>query len=260
MPPSELDPLALARALGIAWSLVTRGSYRGESIMLPGGSAGFAGEQFLPTNWAVVHGPDGVDGAVRSFAGRLRERELPGLIAVSPAAAEQAAPPARDLRLTPDEPVPLMVCTPDSFSPPAEARGLRVARAGDARAVAAIADVLADAFGAPYDACRGYIGTSRRDTPGVDFFLANLEGRGAAALTTARVADTVGVFALGTRPDQRRQGAAAAALTSAMRYHLERGATTFVLQTSTMGRLLYRSLGYEVVEEAVTWLVLPGTR
>jgi len=256
----EVDPLSLARALGIAWSLVTRASLRGESILLRGGSAGLAGEQFLPTNWVVVHGPEGVDAAVRAFAGRLRAHELPGLIAVSPAVAELAEPAARELRLAPDEPVPLMACPAEAFRPRTHSVDVSVVRAVDDRDVEAVADVLADAFGAPYDACRGYLGTSRRDTPGVDFFLARVEGRGAAALTTARVDDVVGVFAMGTRPDERRQGAAAAALTGAMRYHLDRGAAMFVLQTSAMGRPLYKSLGYEVVEEAATWLVLPVSR
>ena len=260
MTPPEPDPMSLARSLGLAWSLVTRASLRGESILLRGGSAGLAGEQFLPTNWVVVHGPEGVDTAMRAFAGRLRARELPGLIAVSPAVAELAEPAARELRLTPDEPVPLMACRAEAFRPRADSAEIRVVRARHDRDVEAVADVLADAFGAPYDACRGYLGTSRRDTPGVDFFVAALEGRGAAALTTARLGDVVGIFALGTRPDQRRQGAAGAALTAAMRYHLDRGAATFVLQTSTLGRPLYESLGYENVEEAVTWLVLPGAR
>ncbi|HMK91588.1 MAG TPA: hypothetical protein VK576_01185, partial [Thermoleophilia bacterium] len=183
----EPDPLSLARTLGIAWSLVTRASLRGESILLRGGSAGLAGEQFLPTNWVVIHGPEGVDDAVRVFAGRLRARELPGLIAVSPAVAELAAPAARELRLTPDEPVPLMACPAEAFRPRADSAGARVVRAAVDRDVEAVADVLADAFGAPYDACRGYLGTGLRDTPGVDFFLASLEGRGAAALTTARI-------------------------------------------------------------------------
>ena len=262
MSSSELDPLALARTLGLAWALVTRTSTRGESLLLPGGSAGLAGEQLLPTNWVVVHGPEGVERAVRAFAGRLRERELPGLIAVSPAVAAQAATVARELRLTSDEPVPLMVCAAGSFRPRVAPGGIQptVVRTADDRDVEAVAAVLADAFGASYAACRGYLGTSRRDTPQVDFFLAALDGHAAAALTTARVDDVVGVFAMGTRPGQRRQGAAGAALTGAMRYHLERGAAAFVLQTSTMGRLLYESLGFRVVEESVTWLVLPGTR
>jgi len=256
---ASLDALALARALGVAWSVVARGSARGESLLLPGGSAGLAGEQLVPTNWVVVHGPDGVADAVRVFAGRLRDRGLPGLIGVSPAVAAPAEPVAVELGLTPGDPLPLMACPAGAFrSAERPGDGLDVVQVRDEAGLDEVAGVLADAFAAPFDACRGYLGPPGRHATGIGFFLSRIDGVGAAAVTTAQVGDVVGIFAMGTRADLRRRGAGAAALTAAMRHHLDRGAVVFVLQASDMGRPLYEALGFATLEEAATWLVLPA--
>jgi hypothetical protein len=256
MSLTGIDTLALNRAVGDGWCLLARGALRGESLLVRAGSAGIGGEEVIAMNWAVVHGPDGVPEAIGAFAQRMRDRAIPGLICVAAAAAAEARPAAQELALAPGDPIPLMVCPRDGFRPgaarhPAE----HVTSEAGAREVA---EALAESFAVPIEACAAFLGTSWRDSPEVDLFMSRVDGQAAAALATARVGEIVGVYAMGTRPDLRRRGAGAAVLTAAMRHHVARGAQAFVLQASSLGEPLYRALGYETVEQASVWLILPG--
>ena len=252
---TDEEALALNRAVGDGWSLLAGGARRGESIIMRGGSAGISGEPTVVMNWAVVQGPEGVEDALRAIVLRLRERAVPGIVCVGARAAAEAAPVARELGLAADHPVPLMVCGTEGFAP-GEARCVAEHVTSAAQA-SEVAETLAAAFGLELDLCVGFLGKSWRVTPGVDLFLSRIEGRATAALATARVEDTVGVYAMGTRPDRRRRGAGAAALSAAMQFHLDHGASLFVLQASALGEPLYRSLGYEKVEDAAVWVVMP---
>jgi hypothetical protein len=248
--PSEL---ALARACGDGWCRVTRYARHGEIVQLPGGSLGIGGEDFAEMNWAVVHGPEGVEEAMRAFAQRLRARELPGVIGVLPEVAGRAAAVAAGMGLIPDAPWPLMACRRNAF------RGVDSAcpagSVGSEAEVKETARVIAAAFGLAPELCVAMMGDYLEAAPDVDFWLARVDGVAAAAVGTARVGPVVGVYAMGTVPELRRRGAGAAALGFAMQSHIDRGAEAFVLEASTVGAYLYRRLGYETVCLTPVWLV-----
>ena len=91
----------LGRAVGDGWCAFVRGAVRGEALLVPGGSLGIGGEAFPDMNFGYVFGPEGVGDAVRRFDQLLRERRLPGSIAVlSPAARSRSCARTRRTRGT----------------------------------------------------------------------------------------------------------------------------------------------------------------
>ena len=248
--------IAFAREVGDGWARLVRGAVHGEALLLPGGSLGIGGEAFGEMNWADVYGPDGAAAAdaLRAFAARLRERGLPGFITATSAVADEVAAAAAELGLPPDDlPMPLMACGADRARP--VGRRHQTERVTDQTLVLQVAEVLGEAFECPAWMCANMLGPDLVVMPDVDVFVANVDGEMAAVVGTARVGSTVGVYAVGTRPSLRRRGAAAAALSAAMEYHLGRGAAAFGLHASTEGAPVYERLGFEVVDRVAGWMV-----
>lgn len=252
------SPAGVARALGEGWCRFVRGAVHGEVVVLPAGSLGIGGEDFAEMNWGMVHGPDGVADAVRQFGGRLRARGLPGVVGVSPEVASMAAPVAEELGLTAEEPWPMMMCSAKAHCP-AVARDAgaapRATRVSDAAALAAACDVMGAGFGLAGWQCGSMLGPRFLGQADVDLFLATLEGLPAAVAGTGRVGDFVGVYAVATAPELRRRGAASAAVSAAIAYHLDRGARLFGLMASEAGAPVYGTLGFVTVELTPVWSV-----
>jgi GNAT superfamily N-acetyltransferase len=243
-----------AREVGDGWARLVRGAVHGESLLLPGGSLGVGGEAFAEMNWGDVFGPDGADDALRAFAARLRERGLPGMIAATSAVADEVAAAATELGLRPDDlPMPLMACSAGQVRP--AGRRHEAERVVDQALVPEVAGVLGEAFECPVWMCVNMLGPDLASVPDVDFFVARVDGEMAAVVGTARVGQTVGVYAVGTRPSLRRRGAASAALSAAIEYHLERGAAAFGLHASFEGAPVYQRLGFAVVDPGSGWFV-----
>lgn len=247
---------AFAREVGDGWARLVRGAVHGESLLLPGGSLGIGGEAFDEMNWGDVYGPDAAAAtdALRAFAGRLRDRGLPGTICVASDVADEARAVAADLGLRSDEdPMPLMACREDQMRPV----GARLAaeRVKDQGSIPEIADVLGEAFECSPWMCANMLGPDVLSMPDVDLFLTRLEGEIASVVSTVRVGPTVGVYAVGTRPRLRRRGAASSALLTAMEYHFERGAIAFGLHASTDGAFVYERLGFAVLDSVSGWFV-----
>jgi GNAT superfamily N-acetyltransferase len=247
---------AFARDIGDGWARLVRGAVHGEVLLQPGGSLGIGGEAFGEMNWADVYGLDGAAavGALRAFTERLRERGLPGMISATSAVAGAVAEAAAELGLRPDPlAMPLMACVADLARPVrSRHRGERVT---DQTLVPRVAEVLGEAFGCPAWMCLNMLGPDFALLPEVDFFVAPIDGEMAAVVGTARVGSTVGIYAVGTRPALRRQGAASVALSAAVEYHRERGAVAFGLHASAAGAPLYERLGFAVVDPGAGWYV-----
>ncbi len=246
-----------AREVGDGWARLVRGAVHGEVLLLPGGSLGIGGEAFFEMNWADVYGDDGLAAAdaLRAFAGRLRDRGLPGIITAKSAVAEEAGAAAAGLGLQSDDhPMPFMACTAAQARPAKASHD--TSRVTDQPVVAEVAQVLGEAFECPVWMCVNMLGSGLASD--VDFFLARIEGEAAGVVGTVRVGSTVGVYAVGTRPHLQRRGVASAALSAAMEYHLERGAVAFGLHASAEGAPVYERLGFEIVDRTSAWRVEVG--
>jgi ribosomal protein S18 acetylase RimI-like enzyme len=251
------DALWLARRMGISWALLCRVSERGESVLVRGGSLGLSGEEIAEANWGFVHGPRGVREAFSLFVLRIRERGLPGMIGVLNSVAGEVEALAGELGLTSDETAPLMACRSDTFRPPRPEPGWPAGLVtGREEAEEAVA-VVAEAYGDGVDVGLRLLGGYPKDNVHVDYFLSRVDGHAAASVTTARLGRLVGIYNVGTRPALRRRGAASAAMTAALRYHIERGVQVFTLGASSTGEPVYRALGFETVDRLALWLVDP---
>ena len=243
----------LGRAVGDGWCAFVRGAVHGEALLLPGGSLGIGGEAFPDMNFAYVFGPEGVGTAVRRFDRQLRERRLPGSIAVLTPAAEEAAEAAADLGLVAGGSIPFM-CAHSADARHVEHEYV-VERVTDLDGVMDAADVLGDAYEIPPEWLRSMLGATFTDLSTADLFLTRKEGRALAAVGTGRSGSTVGIYAVGTRLAHRRRGAAAAAASAALDHHVRTGAHLFGLLSDPDAEPLYASLGFAVVDHARMWHV-----
>ena len=253
MGPRRVSLVDLGRAVGDGWCAFVRGAVRGEALLVPGGSLGVGGEAFPDMNVGCVFGPDGVGDAVRRFARLLRERRLPGLIAVLSPAAAEAAEAAADLGLVADSSIPLM-CAHSAEAHHVEHEYV-VERVSDVDGIVDAAEVLGDAFEVRPEWVRSMMGPRFPDLPNADLFLTRREGRVLAVAGTGRSGSTVGIYVVGTRPAHRRRGAAAAAVSAALDHHVRLDAHLFGLLSAPDAERLYASLGFSVVDHVDVWRV-----
>lgn len=243
----------LGRAVGDGWCAFVRGAVRGEALLMPGGSMGIGGEAFPDMNFGYVFGPEGAGTAVRRFDQLLRDRRLPGSIAVLSPAAGEAAEAAAGLGLVASSPIPFMCAHA------ADARHVEheyvVERVADLDGVMDAAEVLGDAYEIPPEWVRSMVGPTFPDLPNAELFLTRREGRALAAAGTGRSGSTVGIYAVGTRLAHRRRGAAAAAVSAALDHHVRSGARLFGLLSAPDAEPLYTSLGFAVVDHVQMWHV-----
>jgi hypothetical protein len=190
---------------------------------------------------------------MRRFHRALRERRLPGSIAVLSPAAEEAAEAATDLGLV-DGGADAFMCVHAADARHVE-HGYAVERVSDLDGVMDAADALGDAYELPPEWIRSMVGSVFPDIPNADLFVTRREGRALAAAGTGRIGPTVGVYAVGTRMAHRRRGAAAAAVSAAIDYHARTGAHLFGLLSAPGAEPLYAGLGFSVVDHARIWHV-----
>lgn len=241
----------LGRAVGDGWCAFVRGAVHGEVVAVPGGSLGIGGGKFPDMNWGTVYGPEGVGEIVHRFARRLRERGLPGSIAVLSPAAAEAAEVAAGIGLVADGSSPFM-CAHSADVRRAE-HDFVVERVLDLDGVRDAADVLGDAYEIPGEWVLSMLGPTFPDLPDAELFLTRRGGRALASAGTGCIGSKVGIYAVGTRLAHRRRGAAAAAVSAALDHHIRTGAHLFGLFSAPAAEGLYASLGFTVIDHAQIW-------
>lgn len=245
---------ALWRLYGQGASQLWRGAARGESRLAPDAVLAMSGEPHIAFNFGVVDaGPD-AERSLRDFVACLRERGLPGTVVLTDATADELAPAAHDLGLARAGACPLLargVADP----PHAPAAGFEVARVADQDAAADLTAVVSRAWSVPLALAARALGGAPADAPGVDVFLARLEGAPVSVAVTTLTGASVGVWAVSTVPEQRRRGAAGAVMAALLRHH--RAAAEVYLSASSASQGLYERFGFETVAEGVVWRVEP---
>lgn len=178
--------------------------------------------------------------------GGLERRGLRAQVLLAHGAFPRTQTAARGLGLSESEWLPGMVLTPPELVPPPTADGtiLRVASAAGLEAVARVAR-------ASLGPTTAHVCTEAvRDTPGVAFYLAETRDGPACCALSARTGDELGIYLVGTVPEQRRRGLAAAVVARAVADGFADGVRTAYLQSSAMGYGMYRALGFrEVTQE-----------
>ena len=168
-----------------------------------------------------------------------------------PAVAETLATPAQELGLVHAVEFPFMVRegVPDAIDP-GDVVVTRARGADDARASAM---VLSSAFDMPAAAVLRALPAAFLDSPGVDVYLAAVEGRCAGTVTLTYHGDTVGIWAMGVDPELQRRGVGARLLATAMRAATEVGARRYFLGATPAGRPLYERVGFATRVVTQVW-------
>jgi GNAT superfamily N-acetyltransferase len=233
------------------------GSIDGAQAWLePGALLGVSGGPTADFNTALIDsGAD--DALLGEFVDRLKKVGMPAAFMFSSACAARLGPIAKGLGLAEGENAPLMALTVTSSI--AQPAGFAVERVDDARALAVVADLVADAFemDRPWVG-RTFCAPALLDSRAFDFFVASKDGEPYSAVATSAEGAIVGIWSMATPENRRRQGAGRAALLAAIEHHSRLGATTFYLIATPAGKPLYDSVGFTTVEEFPIWVYQPS--
>jgi GNAT superfamily N-acetyltransferase len=144
------------------------------------------------------------------------------------------------------------------LSAPTIAPNWRLKLATTAQDIAAFAHICAQAYeslGLPAFLTPSYfVDQARMLVPEVSIVLAHGDDGQAVATTMAlHTGEVAGLYWVGTLPQARGAGLAAACTAMATNLALERGAQAVTLQASHMGEAIYRQLGYREYARTTRW-------
>jgi len=210
------------------------------------------GEPLADLNYAIIDADAGAAALLTRFLETSRARELPLIVMLSDAVADSLVSTAEHLSLQFAARLPLMTLAA-SDAPPASDRYATATVLGE-DVLARSNQLMAEAFSLPQPSIDRTMTAALLGKPGVDLFILNDGDTAMSSLCTTRAGDVVGVWSMATPPQHQRKGAGRAALTAAIRYHIDRGARLFYLIATDAGRPLYDRIGFRAVGEAVVWV------
>jgi GNAT superfamily N-acetyltransferase len=223
-----------------------------EAISHPGCTMALCNEPVADLNGIIV----GRGASEEHFTGVCRTcltRELPFLAIVFPEAGEQIKEVAAGLGLVHAVDFPFMV-REDSPIEPGGSDTVVVERVSGTEAAMESARVLCGAFNMPEDSVRRAMPPSFLESPGVDVFLARLDGRAVGSVTLTHHGDTTGIWAMGTDPSRQKGGIGRRLLSTAIAEARSEGARRCFLGATPAGYRLYESLGFETRVTATVWV------
>ncbi len=246
------------RLAGEALAICYRASPGYEARLTPHSSLIVSGEPIADLNYAVIDQGPQAEAQLRDYVHLIQARGLAIIVFLTADIAGHLASTARALGLQDAGPVPLMVYQPAAA--PTGASALKVERVTGESALRASNATAASAFGIPVDAVNRVWAPAVLDGPGVDIFLAWHGSTPLSTVWTTRAGATVGIWAMGTAAEHQRKGAGRAVLQHAIRYHSERGATTFYLLATAAGKPLYERVGFRTFTEGTIWVAGASTQ
>lgn len=223
-----------------------------EAVVSPGCAMALCNEPVADLNGIIV----GREASEDHFADACRtclSREQPFLAIVFPEAGDRIKEVAAELGLVHAGDFLIMV-REDAPIEPAGNEAVVVQCAAGAKAVLESARVLSAAFNMPGDSVLRAMPASLLESPGVDLFVASIEGRGVGSVTLTYHGDTTGIWAMGTDPEMQKGGIGRRLLSTAIAKARSQGARRFFLGATPAGYRLYESLGFETRVTATVWV------
>ena len=181
---------------------------------------------------------------------QIEELGLPFGVTVRAAKTPAAEEAARALGLTEELRMPAMVLTPDELRKPSRGE-VQVIRVETADGLAQALAVAAAGFEIPADLLAAVYMVEVSELPGLEYYLARVDGRDVSTAVGFTIDGTVGIFNVGTPPEHRGHGYGASVTASAVADGFAAGADLAWLQSSSMGESVYRRLGFREVETYV---------
>ena len=181
------------------------------------------------------------------------DRSLPFLTVIFPEAGQALDDAAGGLGLVHAVDFPFMV-RDDAPIEPLGHPDAEVTRAVGPEDAEASAAMLESAFSMPRDAVLRALPASLCDSPGVDVFVARMDGQPVGTVTLTYHGDTCGIWAMGTDRGRQRGGVGRRLLSSAIADARNRGLQRFFLGATPAGYGLYESLGFVTRVTARVWV------
>jgi N-acetylglutamate synthase-like GNAT family acetyltransferase len=113
---------------------------------------------------------------------------------------------------------------------------------------------MVSAYSMPKDSVLRALPASLFDAPGVDVYVARLNGEAAGSVTLTYHGDTCGIWAMGTDAARQRGGIGLRLLSAAMVQARNSGVRRFFLGATPAGFRLYEGLGFKTVCSARVWV------
>ncbi|RQX00868.1 GNAT family N-acetyltransferase [Micromonospora inaquosa] len=144
--------------------------------------------------------------------------------------------------------LPLMACaTDDIVFRPASTQQTSIRRV-DAAESDRYTDVFTESFEAPEGVFGSLMGGAVLDTDGMTGYLAEESGRSIGTALGMQAHGAIGVFNIGVVPSARGRGLGRMLTEAVLRDGIAAGADVAYLHSSPMGRPLYESMGFVLVE------------
>ncbi|WP_036329608.1 GNAT family N-acetyltransferase [Microbispora sp. ATCC PTA-5024] len=190
-------------------------------------------------------------GALDAMAAEVGRQGAPWSIMVRGEAGDGVADLAARHGLAGRSDLPLLACSADIAYRAGAAQRQLVRRVGAAENDL-YTDTLTRAFEAPEGAFGSLMGGGVLDADAITGYLAEESGRPAGTGLGVRTSGVVGVFNIAVVPSARGRGLGRAITETVLLDGVAAGADAAYLHSSAMGRPLYESMGFRLVE---TWTV-----
>jgi GNAT superfamily N-acetyltransferase len=208
------------------------------------------GEQVPELNLAFVGGGSDAGAALEEISRTIKAKGAPAFVMLG-RGAEDLAPAALAIGLTPAGSMPLMTYLEDGVDP--SPSRYRVEPVTTEAGLADSHRLAAAGFGISLEALSRAVGPRVLDAPGATLFLAYDGHRPVSTLTTMRAGPFVGAFCMATTPEAQRQGAGKALMEHAIAHHRDRGARLFYLLATDAGVPLYTRVGFRTADTAAVF-------
>ena len=213
-----------------------------------------SGEPVADLNYVMLNSGDSAAlAAFDRYVGWCDARELPFACMVAPGASEAAAPVCEQLGLVLATEWPLMVCAGEAAADfPVQGVDIRQLQTEDD--YNGMVEVLESAYQMPVASVRRAMPLRLVQSPSLDIYLAERDGKILSTVTVTRHGEVIGVWAMGTHVDAQGQKIGKALLSRVMVAARQAGATAFFLGATPAGFPLYQRLGYETLYTANIWV------
>lgn len=247
-----LSESVLRRLTGDAITTFLGASAAYEAAARPGLQLALSNEPIADLNMLVV----GAGADPQHFAAMVNsclERQLPFLVLIFPEAGQATDEIAAKLGLQYAVDFPMMVRDELPLEP-AGNPDVNVSRASDETDSDGSADVIASAYSMEKSSVLRVVPQSLFESPGVDVYVARMDGETVGSVTLTYHGDTCGIWAMGTRSTLQRGGIGLRLLSTAMCEARQQGARRFFLGATPAGFRLYDGLGFRTVCSARVWV------
>lgn len=212
------------------------------------------GEPVADLNYLIVErDAKTAAGALETAVADLDRRGVPFCCMLAPGTEGRLRPICEGAGLVYAVDWPLMVCPAEAVEPH-DRDDVHVARVTTEEDARAMAGLLAGAFHMPEDATRRVLPLAATQVPGLDVYVARVEGRATSTVTVTRHDRVAGIWAMGTPPDLQGRGVGKVLLSLVMDRYRRAGVEAFFLGATPAGRPLYEKLGYREVARAQVWV------